>query len=355
MLDPIALSSDLIHLPSVSTDADGMRAVQGTVSDALLSEVPDALIRSGGMDRPWTLLSVPGKVPAPLFACHTDTVPVGDIRQWARDPFGGEIEGGILHGRGAVDMKGGLAAATAALARAAARGAGGHLLLTADEEIGSLGAQRTGEALADLDLAGIIIPEATNLRVCCSHRGASWLRLTSRGRAAHGSTPGRGVNAVLRLSQALRKALPTAPVRRHPVLGAETVSIGTFHGGEATNIVPAEAVATIDQRTIGEASSLSRHWRDADGIDEVETILDLAPLSTDPGADFVRTLPSATDPDPVPYFTDGSVLSVLRPDVPIVVWGPGDPGQMHAVDEQLDLTQLTAASELFERVLRSVS
>jgi len=288
-----------------------------------------------------------------LFACHTDTVPVGDVRAWSRDPHEGGIDENHLYGRGSVDMKGGMAAATVALIRAASQGAGGHLLLTADEEIGSLGAQRTGEALGILDLTGIIIPEATNLRVRYSHRGACWLRVISHGRAAHGSTPERGKNAVLRLAAALGPALATAPLRSDETLGIETASIGTFQGGSATNIVPDSATATLDQRTVSDSAPLLEHWRAAEGIDEVETILDLAALHTDPDAPFVTSLPVPVDPAPVTYFTDGSVLQGFCPDVPIVIWGPGDPAQMHSVDERLELRQLTEAAALYEQVLLS--
>lgn len=353
MIDPIDLAATLVRMPSPSAYAGGMRAVQQHVAGVLRDHVPDARICTGGDDRPWTLISINPDGPAPLFACHTDTVPVGDEKNWARDPHGGEIDASHLHGRGAVDMKGGLAAVTAALIRAAGEGAGGHLLLTADKEIGSLGAQRTGETIADLELTGIIVPEATSLGVRCAHRGAYWLRLIARGRAAHGSAPERGVNAVLRLAAALGPALKTAPLRHDEVLGTETASIGTFHGGDATNIVPASATATLDQRTVTEPAPLLEHWRRIDGIDEVETILGLAALRTDPHAPFVRSLPAPVDRAPVSYFTDGSVLQGFRPDVPIVVWGPGDPTQMHAVDERLEIVQLMEATDLFEQVLLS--
>lgn len=353
MIDPVALASDLIRIPSPSTDAAGMRTVQRHVADAVREHVPDVRVRSGGDERPWSLISTGPGSAAPLFACHTDTVPVGDARQWSRDPVSGDCEDGSLHGRGSVDMKGGLAAASAALVRAAAQGAGGHLLLTADEEIGSLGAQRTGDVVADLDLSGVIIPEATQLSVRTSHRGACWLRLIARGRAAHGSAPERGLNAVLRLAEALGPALAAVPLRRDDVLGAETASIGTFRGGDATNIVPASASATVDQRTIADSAPLLEHWRGAEGIDEVETILDLDALRTDPGHPFVRALPARAGPSPVTYFTDGSVLQGFRPDVPVVVWGPGDPSQMHSVDERLEIEQLTEAARLFEQALLS--
>lgn len=353
MIDPLALAGDLIRIPSRSGDTEGMRAVQRHVVEAIRAEIPEVQVADGGADRPWTLISLGPKAPAPLLACHTDTVPVGDTGQWTHDPLSGAVEGPHLHGRGSVDMKGGLAAAAAAVVSAARRGAPSHLLLTADEEIGSLGAQLTREAIADLDLTGIIIPEATQLGVHCCHRGACWLRLISHGRSAHGSAPERGINAVTRLASAIGPALQDAPLRRDDVLGTETASVGTFSGGEATNIVPARATATVDHRTIADSAPLREHWSRIDGIDEVETILDLSALRTDESADFVRTLPADVVPAPVTYFTDGSVLQDFRPDVPVVIWGPGDPTQMHSADEHLEISQLTTAARLYEEALVS--
>lgn len=353
LIDTIDLAADLVRISSTSSDVDGMRAVQRRVADLAREHAADARVSVGGGDRPWTMITVGADGPAPLFACHVDTVPVGAEAQWSRHPLSGEIDESHLHGRGSVDMKGGLAAATTALLRAADRGAGGHLLLTADEEIGSLGAQLTRDALTDLELTGIVIPEATSLTVRCMHRGALWLRLNSHGRSSHGSAPERGINAVMRLAEALGPTLATAPLRHDSALGAETASVGTFHGGHATNIVPDTAAATVDLRTIAEPKPLIDHWEGAEGIDEVETLLDLPALRTDPGSSFVRSLPAEVDRTPVTYFTDGSFLQQFRPDLPVVVWGPGDPAQMHSVDERLELTQLLRATEVFEQALIS--
>lgn len=353
MITTLDLAADLVRCPSTSTDVDGMRAVQQRVVDVVHDHAPDASTSTGGGSRPWTLISVGADAPAPLFACHVDTVPTGDAEQWSRHPHSGDVDDSHLHGRGAVDMKGGLAAAATALLRASRHGAGGHLLLTADEEIGSLGAQRTRNALADLQLTGMIIPEATSLTVRCGHRGALWLRLIAHGISSHGSAPERGINAVTRLASALGPALSAVPCRQDPILGVETASVGTFHGGDATNIVPAMAAATVDMRTVAAPGPLIEHWARADGIDEIETILDLSPLRTDPDSPFLHSLPAEVSPSPVTYFTDGSALQQFRPDIPVVIWGPGDPAQMHSVDERLELSQLQRATEMFEQALLS--
>lgn len=172
MIDAIDLAADLVRTPSTSTDVDGMRTIQRRIADVVRDHSAEARVSTGGGSRPWTLISVGPDRPAPLFACHVDTVPVGKEAQWSRHPYSGEIDDSHLHGRGSADMKGGLAAATAALLRASRHAVGGHLLLTSDEEVGALGARRTREVIADLPLTGIVIPEATSLTVHCAHRGA---------------------------------------------------------------------------------------------------------------------------------------------------------------------------------------
>ena len=79
--------------------------------------------------------------------------------------------------------------------------------------------------------------------------------------------------------------------------------------------------------------------------------LDLAPLTTPQDNEFVTALPAQSVAEPVPYFTDGSVLTTALPGIPIVVWGPGEPHQMHSVDESIELDQLEHAVDLFSEVL----
>lgn len=351
MIDPVELTAELVRISSESGDAEGMREVQRRVAERIGDFIPGLYVRTGGEGRPWTLLSTDPTMRAPMIACHTDTVPVGEASAWSHDPFGAEITEGRLWGRGAVDMKGGLAAAAAALVAAGSNGATGHLLLTADEEIGARGARGAAQVLDEVPVTGVIIPEATALRVRVRHRGACWVRLTSHGRAAHGSAPHRGVNAVLRLAKSVPQLLETAPLRDHPELGRETASLGTFTGGISTNIVPEHATATVDQRTVGHPDALLAHWRASEGIDEVEALLDLPPLLTNPNAPFVAELPAAVDPEPVTYFTDGSVLQAAHPGLPVVIWGPGEPERMHATDECVEVKQLHEAADLFARVL----
>ncbi|RAJ71232.1 succinyl-diaminopimelate desuccinylase [Streptomyces sp. Amel2xB2] len=349
----VGLARRLIAIPSVSGDADGQRAVQRAVAEYATERHP-AVREDGdlGAERPWTLLSTgDARAGTLLFVCHADTVPAGDPGAWSTDPFRAVVDGGRLTGRGAVDMKCGLAAATSALVLAAERGAAVAVLMTSDEEAGALGAAGAAAALADRDVGAVIVPEATDGVIHVGHRGALWLDVEARGRAAHGSTPGRGENAILGLARVLERARHELPLSSDPDLGEETWNVGTVAGGTAPNIVPAHASATIDMRTAGAGEAQVRWWRAQPELASVRTLLSLPALRTDRTHPWIRSLPASVAPAGVPYFTDASVLRAHLPGVPVVVWGPGAPAQMHAVDEAMDLGSLRAMCGRYRRAV----
>ena len=354
-----ALLSALIRQRSVSGDVAGQVAVIDTVLSAVRAHVPDVRCEAD-LDgpHPWALLSTgpdtdtgtAGEAGRLLFACHVDTVPVGPSGDWGVDPFGGEIADGLVHGRGASDMKAGVVASAAALVEACRRGTPAALLLTSDEEIGCLGAAVARDAARELAPRAVVIPEATRNRVHLGHRGALWLRVVSRGRAAHGSTPELGVNAIARLADLTVRARAELPLGEDPYLGPETWNLGTLRGGTATNIVPDLAEAGVDHRTVGDGADLLAWWERQPESDEVSVTSRLPAVTTDPHHPWVaRREPAA---EPVRYFTDGSVLAPVLPGVPVVIWGPGDPARMHAVDENVAVSELEQAIRTFRDLVR---
>jgi acetylornithine deacetylase/succinyl-diaminopimelate desuccinylase-like protein len=184
-----------------------------------------------------------------LFESHLDTVGVSGFHG---DPFALREENGRLYGRGACDTKGPLAAFMAALdadTLAAIRASGVQLLWLGaiGEETGNLGAEEA--VAAGIRADACVVLEPTGLRIVHAHKGACWFRVATRGRAAHGSDPARGDNAILKIPavwQAIEAATAAAPP--HPVLGPPTVSLGTIHGGTGTNIVPDHCEIQVDRR-----------------------------------------------------------------------------------------------------------
>jgi succinyl-diaminopimelate desuccinylase len=352
-LDPVQLVRDLVARPTVSGDAGPQRGVLGAVTEVLRERAPHLETTSGGdPDHPWTLLRTPTDPARPqlLLACHVDTVPVPDPGSWQRDPFGADLDAGRVWGRGASDMKAGLAAAAVALA-AADPGTPVALLLTSDEEIGSKGAEAAAQAVSEQRIGAVIVPEATGNQVVLGHRGALWVAVRTAGRAAHGSTPERGHNAILDLAALLARAGAQVPLRTDPFLGTETWNPGVVTGGTVPNVVPDRAEAVIDMRTVGDSGDLLRWWRGQPEVAEVDVRVDMPPVGTPADDPWVATLPAPVLGTPATYFTDASVLAGVVQGAPVVVWGPGTPAVMHAANEYVEVTELEQATAAFGAVI----
>ena len=352
-LDRVGLLRELVRRPTVSGDARAQRDVLGLLAEALRERAPHLQVTEGrDRDQPWTLLRTPADPGRPvlLLACHVDTVPVPDPGAWTRDPFGADLDGGRVWGRGASDMEAGVVAAAAALAAADPQ-TPAALLLTSDEEIGSRGAAAAAATVAELPVGAVVVPEATGNQVVLGHKGALWLAVRTAGRAAHGSTPERGHNAVLDLAALLGRAAADLPFRTDPFLGTETWNPGVVSGGTVPNVVPDRAEVVVDMRTVAGGDPLLRWWREQPEAADVEVRVDLPPVGTPADDPWVATLPAPVLPTPATYFTDASVLGQVVGGAPVVVWGPGTPAVMHAADEYVELAELEQAAEAYTAVL----
>ncbi|PZF62064.1 M20 family peptidase [Curtobacterium sp. MCBD17_034] len=347
--DVTELLSDLIRVDSVTGSA-GEGLVLDLVQAWYAGHAGSRVVRSPATTD--GLLVVPAR-PSPrssgphlAFSCHADVVPTGAEGSWTTPPFQPHIAEGRLHGRGSSDMKAGLAAAMVAVARLHEQGLPVVLALSVGEESGCLGAPVLVDMLsaAGIDLGAVVIPESTANRIVLGHRGALWLRVETRGTSAHGSTPSAGRNAVLAMRDVLLR-LDAVPLTAHPRLGAETLNVGTIAGGSVPNMVPDVCVVRVDHR-VTEAASAARipdWWRGRPDVADVTVELDLAPVWTDETDPWVASLPGRVAREPAAYFTDASVFVRSMPDVPMVVWGPGDPTRVHSVDESVSLDLLADA------------
>jgi succinyl-diaminopimelate desuccinylase len=352
-LDPVALVRELVRRPTVSGDAIAQRDALGVLTDVLRERAAHLQISEGrDRDHPWTLLRTPADPDRRhlLLACHVDTVPAADPSAWQRDPFDADLDGGRVWGRGGSDMKAGVVAAAAALA-AADPGTPVALLLTSDEEIGSKGAAAAAAAVAELPVGAVVVPEATGNQVVLGHKGALWLAVRTAGRAAHGSTPERGHNAVLDLAALLGRVGGALPLRSDPFLGTETWNPGVVAGGTVPNVVPDRAEVVVDQRTVAAGDDLLAWWRSQPEVADVEVRVDLPPVVTPADDPWVASLGAPVLSTPATYFTDASVLVQVVGGAPIVVWGPGTPAVMHAVDEYVELAELEQAAAVFTDVV----
>jgi len=348
--DVEALLRELVAIESVS-GTPGEEAVLERLAGWLRERgVPEASVLRAGSYPSLVARTVAGATGDLLVLGHADTVPPAG----GTDGVRAHEEPGWVRGRGASDMKGGLAAAAAALVRAARERLPMSLVVTCSEELGCLGAPAVLDQVRAIAPRAVVVPESTGNRVACGHRGAVWLKVTTRGRAAHGSQPERGTNAVLAMAEVLRR-LDEVPLRSHPDLGTETVSVGTVSGGSATNVVPDECCATLDVRVVADDAAPVVAWLLGQaGVESVVELLRLPAVWTDPAHRWVEELGEPAVPPAVPYFTDACVVApALGDGVPLVVCGPGDPALVHGADERVGLVAVLKSVEVLLRAARS--
>lgn len=305
--------------------------------------------------------------PAPfhvLFEAHQDTVPVDAMTV---EPFGAKIEGGKLYGRGACDVKAGVAVMLTAFARLVKEKPVGSakvtLAFTTDEEHGGGGVAAFMQTGFRADYA--IVAEPTLLNIVNAHKGVGRWRLETSGRACHSSRPDQGVNAVYRMAKLIRgieeyaQKLQSLPP--DPVLGSRTISVGVINGGVSPNTVPDSCRAEVDRRLLpGEAfdsatAELEAFLRELPDADFPFTLSQASPGCTplDPAqsVELVKRFGAVIDSvvgkhtvHSVPFGTDAS--RIAHDGVPAVVFGPGDIAQAHTKDEWIDLSQLEPAAEI---------
>ena len=188
-----------------------------------------------------------GSRPSLAWNGHLDTVPAGSPDRWTSPPFAGEIRDGKLIGRGACDMKGAIAAAlasAAAIARVGVPLAGSLWFhLAADEELAGIHGTKVLWERGMLDQDAAIVGEPTELQLGMAQRGGAWVTATAHGRAAHGSQPHRGVNAITSIARLMLRLEEALPDLKHPLIGGPTVNAALIEGGSAPNVVPDRAQA----------------------------------------------------------------------------------------------------------------
>lgn len=306
----------------------------------------------------------PGARPALCLAGHVDTVPLG-AAPWTREPFGGEIAGGKLYGRGSSDMKSGVAAIVCAALDVARADPGAELLvvLVAGEETGCEGSAHLARTAGALGRAGaLVVAEPTGNVPLVGHKGALWLEARTRGVTAHGSMPERGVNAIYAAARAIsaleRFRFAAGP---DPLLGVATLNVGTIRGGLNVNSVPDAAAFTIDVRTIPALANDAARAALASALGpevELRALVNVSSLRADPADAWVSEvfdvaaahLGSRPAPQSAPYFTDASELTPALGGVPTVILGPGELHLAHQTDEWCLVSRIDEAAEMYREL-----
>jgi acetylornithine deacetylase len=288
-----------------------------------------------------------------ILNAHMDTVGVAGMES----PFEPRSEDGRLYGRGAYDMKASLAAIMLAGAGAVKAGLRGDVIVTAvcDEEVGSVGtAAVAGRYRAD----AAIVSEPTEGRLAVAHKGFAWLEIEMHGRAAHGSRPDLGEDAIARMGsvlvalEALDKALRERPP--HPLLGTGSVHASTIEGGIELSTYPDRCLLRAERRTVpGETEAEIEAEARAllgglDGSARVTFFREPFEIAEDEAiVRLVSAHAGAPEVIGVPYWADSALLAGAG--IPTVVYGPRGEGA-HAAVEWVDLESAERGAEVYAAV-----
>jgi acetylornithine deacetylase/succinyl-diaminopimelate desuccinylase-like protein len=387
-LDLIETVCELVRLPSVNPMG---REVQG--EEYYEHHVTDYL--QGVFERlglPWQRQTVAsrrdnivarldGAVPPEqggpllLLEAHQDTVPVDGM---TIPPWTPEVRQGRVYGRGACDIKGGLACILTAIARLAderpPRLPTIVIACAVNEEFGGGGAPQLAElwqpgAATLLPRApdAAIVAEPTQLNVVVAHKGIVRWRCHTTGRAAHSSQPNEGDNAIYRMAGVVsaleRYARDVVPqLAAHPLVGRPSLSVGMIQGGISVNTVPDRCTIEIDRRLVPGEDPAEAHRHAATTAADPAIVHEppyiVMPALADVGngplaARLSETARRCGAPGQclgVPYGTDAPAFAAHG--IPTVVFGPGSLAQAHTADEWVAVEQLDAAAEILYQFCR---
>ena len=380
----IALARDLVRIPSVfrpgdptATEAEVARYVEGWLGKQGFGVEVHEVVPGRPNVVAWLEHRDGGR--SLLLEGHTDVVTEGDPREWTHPPFGAELVDGRIYGRGAADMKGGLAAAMIAAAAIKRSGAelGGRLVVGAlvDEEGDMRGAQHFCATPIGRELSAALICEPEQNEVCLEQRGVVWARVVVRGRMAHGAMPEAGVNPIA-ASGALLAEIPALEKRLRrlseksrylkPPTVTPTVLQAPAQGIGQSNVIPSSAQLTLDvrltpgpdaaavareidaacQRAMARCPGCTIEWAPINGFRLATRVERREPLVRAVASAVRRVTGRSPRFGGVPGSTDGTILRMTL-GIPIVTLGPGKRLIPHQVDEYVDVSELTDAARIY--------
>ena len=365
------MTSDLTALLStlVACDSVNPSLVRGGAGETQIADLIERWAEEAGLEaerleatpgRPSVLVRARGKGGGRtlLLCAHLDTVGVDGMA----DPHTPRIDGDRLFGRGAYDMKAGVAAALIAAREAARLGLAGDVVVAAvaDEEHASLGVQ---EALRHVSADAAVVTEPTELELVVAHKGFVWSEIEITGRSAHGSRPHLGVDAIAKMGSVLTELeqLDRALAdRSHPLLGRASVHASVIEGGAELSSYPARCALGLERRTLpgetgkqieAEVESLLERCRAVDRALRASqrTLLVRDPFEIDRNEDLVtlasdvvaEVLHAPVSIGGASYWADSAFIASAG--IPTVLFGPGGEGA-HARDEWVSLSDTASVA-----------
>jgi acetylornithine deacetylase len=368
MPDPcLQLLEELVAIdsvnPSLVAGAAGEARIAAAIADHMRALGMDVHLQEAAPGRPNVIgvLESGADGPSLMFCGHTDTVGVEGMA----GPFAPSIREGRLYGRGSQDMKGGVAAMIDAARVVRERGLHrGRLIVAAvvDEEFASLGADELVKAWT-ADAA--VVTEPTDLQIGIGHKGFAWFEIETAGRAAHGSRPKDGRDAIFRMGRVLARLerLDRTLQSRaaHPVMGTPSLHASIIDGGREWSVYPDRCVLRMERRTIaGESvqeaeqevrAILDELRRDDPEFEAVmQTRFSRPPYETPPQHElpgllegFVERRGGKAERRGLSFWTDAAVLGEAG--IPSVLFGPGGAG-LHSTEEYVHVADVITCRDV---------
>ena len=357
-----SLLAELVAIPSTYPPGDTSR-IASFCSDYLAELGYEVELQKGNL-----VARLGRGKPSIVFNAHADTVDVGDRAAWRSDPFEATLIDGRVHGLGACNCKSSMAVHLW-LAREIARRGGprqGEIVFTfvGDEE--NLGAEglaylrRTGKVKPDT----LVVAAQTRNRLVLEERGVMWVKVTTRGKAAHAGAPHTGDSAILRM-QSVIGALSRLPEHASSTGQKSTLSVGRIRGGENINVVPDQCVIELDRRILPQDDFDSAFTEiktvcEGAGGSDVELLTGTPGFSApEDGAGakaFAEAIHSVTGKAPQRLNVVGAsdARYLARDGIEILVTGPGDGADSHIPNEFVLLDEIKEAARIQLRAASSL-
>lgn len=371
MSDLTSLLSSLVAIDSVNPDlvpgGAGEMEVARFITGWAAANGLEAVWQDAAPGRPNVVVTARGSGGGKslMFNGHMDVVGVTGMSA----PFAPRIADGRMYGRGAYDMKCGVAASLIAAKRAKALGLRGdvHVACVADEEVASIGSQAIVREMARWPADAVVVTEPTELEMIVAHKGFVWLEIETHGKAAHGSRPHLGVDAIAKMGAVLveleKLDRRLRMNRSHPYLGSGSLHASLINGGQELSSYPAQCVLSVERRTLpSEPLALVQQQIQSilDGLATLDpdfratlrtgltrepfSVAEDSALVTQLSAQAQRVLGNAPKRSGAPYWADAALFSAAG--IPTVMFGPTGAGA-HAVEEWVDLRSVEQCVDIY--------
>lgn len=369
----IALLKEILAIPSVN-GADNEGAVAEFIANYLKEKHIDAFVQKIDETHANIIAKLEGKSSETVvWNGHLDTVPYGNTEEWNTDPSIPVEKNGRIYARGASDMKSGLAAMVYLLGEIGESGEKPEqtilFLGTCDEEKSGLGAEKI---LEEIDLSSgslLLIGEPTGCKLGVAQKGCIWAQLNISGKTSHGAYPEEGYNAVEYGMKIVCRIKKWVTEYEHRVLGTATAQVTMIQGGIAPNMTPDFAEILLDIRTVPGISAedvekkikkiCREEVEETNGEVKFEVRIKNARRAIEIAEEerwlkefkaYLKQNGAETEEIGINYFTDASILTKKESEIPVLLFGPGEPRLAHKPNEFVELEKYEKYIEILGEI-----